>query len=491
MTTIRRLLLHLAALLGVVVALGGCRMDEPFDVPLLFEHEPESDRVDDTIPILFSGWETEPSRDDEKAWVLWPALRYARQGREKQFWVFGVPVYRRLVDDRGFDKVDAIVGPVMYGHSVDRGSYLTILPLGGTMRGILGKRYVASVLFPFFMYTEDDVTPEWKSVHILFPFVNFWYGGGRSGGRFFPFFAHYERKDADGRLAYKRTWVLWPFWQTLDNNLNSAGGEQHMWFLFPFYGRSDGPKTHQWTLMFPFLKYYENRGAGLGGPLWDLRAPFPFVHIMRGREREITDFWPFYGVKRRGTSYLTGTGAENFYRRFILWPIWHEEEQLNGDLQASRWWAMPFLWSFSSRNDVERWERREFKVWPLFRYKRWPDGRVALNILSPLWFQDPEGAFERIWGPLTRVYHEWRDEEGARRLDLLYGIYGERGYTSREGDEVAKTSLLFGLFQYERRGARRSLRFFWLPTGPDWGEGADRPREGYWDGGVGGERTPG
>jgi hypothetical protein len=486
-----RSLLTLFALLCCLAALGGCRFDEPIDASIIFDHEPGPDVTDDTIPFLFSGWETEPARDKTKAFLLWPFMRYERDGRTSQFWLFAAPVYRDRIDHRGFHDVDLIAGPVFYGHSADEGTYLTVFPLGGTLRGLLGKRYALGILFPLFLYTEDDIDPNFHSTHVLFPFINWWSGGGRSGGRIFPFYAHYERRDVGGRLAFKRTWILWPFWQTLDNNLNAPSGAQHMWFLFPFFGKSDGPETHSWTVLFPLFKYFENRGAGLGGPLWEVRAPFPFVHILRGRDRQITDIWPFYGTKEREIPFFTGPGHEAYYRRFILWPIWHEEDHVVGDVIEARWWALPLLWSYKTENAVEHWSKREFKVWPFFRYKRWQDGRVAVNIISPLWFQDPEGAFERIWGPLTRVYHEWRDDDGSYRLNLLWGLFGRRVYDAPEKVQVSRTSLLFGLIQYERRDEKKMLRFFFLPTGPEWGPGAEKPREGYWEGGVGGQRTPG
>lgn len=478
------------ALVATALALGaGCRMDEPFEIPLLYEHEPQPDRIDDTIPLLFTSWEVEPGKDETRVHILWPLLNYTREGRSKELRLLNIRVMSEKVDHRGFIDSDYILGPVFYGHSADEGSYLSVLPLGGTFRGLLGKDYSLAIVPPLFLYLRDK---DFTSTHILFPFVNVWSGGGRSGGRFFPFFAHYERADRDGRLAYRRTWILWPFFQTLENNLNSPAGAQKMWFLFPFYGRMDGPDTHSWTVLFPFFKYYENTGAGLGGPLWDLRAPWPFVRIVRGRDRSTTDFWPFYGESVKAVDLFSEAPGIRSHRRFILWPLWRDERERKGELDYSRWWLFPFLWSFTTEHEREGVQKREFKVWPLFRYKRWPDGRVAVNVLSILWFQDPEGAFERIIGPLTRVYHEWHDEEGARRLELLWGLYGERDFVSAAGEEVERVSILFGLIQYERRGGRRSLRFFFLPTGPDWGEGVEPPPSQDWDGGgFGGERTPG
>lgn len=468
---------------------AGCRFDEPVEIPLLFDHEPEEDRVQDTLPFLFTDFESIPAKDEERSHILWPFIQHVREGRESELAVLGVQVYRDRIDHRGFRDTDMILGPVFYGHSADEGTYLAVLPFGGTTRGLLAKDYALWVLFPVFLYTQEK---DWSSTHVLFPIVNWWSGGGRSGFRVFPFYAHYEREGAGGRLSYRRTWVLWPFWQTLENNLDSPAGAQRMWFLFPFFGRSEGPDTSSWTLLFPFFKYYENKGGKFGGPLYDVWAPWPFAHIVRGRDRSTTDFWPFFGYRERGFDVVAGPLRDTYKRKFILWPLWRDEEQQDGDTRYDRAWLMPFVWSYRTENVLTRREKREFKIWPLFRYKRWEDGRVAVNILSPLWFQDPEGAFERIWGPLTRVWHEWKDDEGASRKELLWGIWGEREYRSRANEDVSRTSLLFGMFEYERRNEHKELRFFWMPFGPSWGgDEAEPPPADPESPGTGGERTPG
>lgn len=489
--SIRALILALAALVAPLCA-SGCRFDEPIEVPFFFEHEPQEDRVVDTIPFLFSDTEYRPQKDERRTHILWPFLHYVREGREKEISFLGVQVYRDQIDHRGFRDFDVVAGPVLYGHSADEGSYLLILPFGGTTRGIFAKDYGLWVLFPLFgQFKEKD----WTSTHVLFPIVNVWSGGGRSGFRIFPLFAHYEREGASGRTSYRRTWILWPFWSTLENNLDSAAGAQRMWFLFPFFGRGEGPDTRSWTLLFPFFKYYENNGGKFGGPLYDVWAPWPFAHIVRGRDRRTTDFWPFFGMRERGYDVVAGELRDRYKRKYILWPLWRDEQQWEGDLSHDRWWLMPFVWNFETENRLTHRRKREFKVWPLFRYKRWEDGSVTLNILSPLWFKDPEGAFERTWGAVTRVYHAWVDDEGASRKELLWGLYGERDYRSYEGEEVSKTSLLFGMFQYERRDERKELRFFWLPFGPSWGDddedAPERPEPDHDRPGVGGQRTPG
>jgi hypothetical protein len=485
---LRRRIARWIGCLALATALAGCESFEPISIPLVYESEPGPDLADRTFPILLSGWTEKPQEDETRGYFLWPFVHYVREGRETSFGILGVDIYQQRVDHRGFIDTDCILGPVLYGHSADEGSYLTILPFGGTLKGKLGKSYALLILPPFFFYGEDNrgVGPEGdvaKTTWVLFPFVNWVKGGGRSGFKVFPFYAHYEKTDADGRDSYARTWVLWPFWTYQRNQLNCGKGEQRMFFLFPFYGRSDGPNTSQCAVLWPFFRWYENRGTSAGGPFWEFKF-WPFFAVHHGRYRDRLDFWPFWGHKERTVPIVTGKGGyERYERTFVLWPFFRWERQDSDLLETRRFFFAPFLWSFATEGKDGKGRSREFKIWPLFRYKEWPDGRLTVNLFSPLWFQDPEGGFERIYNPLFRIYEHGRTEEGGERTLFLWGLVQSRENEKRasftvhpflywneraKNDTSREENFLFGLFQYRRQGKERGLRFFWLPWFPTW-----------------------
>lgn len=491
--------------LGLVALLAGCASADPIVVPpLLYEQEAEPDLITHVFPMFLSGWEDRPSTDETRTYGLWPLYKIKREGRELQIGALGAYFYRRRVDHRGFEKLDVLIPPVFYGHSVDQGSYLTIFPFGGTMKGLLGKSYALGVLFPLYLYTEDNrgVGPARRaeheggepapnedvfvSQHVLFPFVNWVHGHGRSGFRVFPFYAHYERHDLEGREAYERTWILWPLWTHQKNNLNTSRGEagaQEMWFLVPFFGYSHGPKTTRWTVLWPFAKYYENRGTLAGGPYWEFKS-WPFFTIAHGRDRDQLDIWPLWGHKERLAAIaIHGGQYDHFERTFLLWPFLRWEHHETNALDYHKWWLLPFLWHYHTDDKEKKQEKDEFKIWPLFRRKSWPDGRVTINIFSPLWFNDPEGAFEMIYNPLFRIYESGRLPDGDERHLYAWGLvqhYENERRTetwvhpflywneARKDQSARDDNFLFGLFQIHRRGRERALRFFWLPEWPSW-----------------------
>jgi hypothetical protein len=477
----------LLALFALGFGLQGCVLGSAhLEVPLFFEYDPEPEETWTTFPFILSGKKQVHTADEERYYGLWPLFKYVREGREREFKILGASVYQQRYDHRGFEDLDMILGPVLYGNSADEGRYLSILPFGGTTKGILGKDF-GIFATPLFMYFEDETSVgTMKSWHAPFPFVNVVRGGGRQGGRFWPFYAHYERYDDEGHKAYDRQWIMFPFFTWQKNNLNSGdhpgAREQWMWFAFPFAGRAGGPNTSQWTVMWPFFRYFEDRRHTDTTPYWEIRAPFPLFIYGEGKNRERLDLWPFFGYKERRVPLNSG-GYMNYYRNFAAWPVWRYEVQSTDRYEDTKWFALPLLWSYHRENKQTGESTRTFKLWPLFRYKQHGGGRTTVNVLSPLWFNDPEGAFEQIYNPLTAIYdHTKTDKE--ERLKLLWGLY--MSHETAEDDDMIihpflfwdwekkdgskrDVAFLFGLFRYVRRGDYKALRFFWLPEFPSWG----------------------
>ncbi|GIW71581.1 MAG: hypothetical protein KatS3mg102_1123 [Planctomycetota bacterium] len=487
--------LRTAAALLVWIALGagagGClSAGEAVHLPLFFERESLPDSEWTALPLLLSGHQSRRAEDEERGYVLWPLFGWVREGRELELRALGIPWYRRWVDAQGFLKTDLLLGPVLTGHSRAQGRYLTVLPFGGTLHRKLGKDYLLWILPPLYVYTEDQRPAGlMRSHHLLWPLINWVEGGGYSGFRVLPLYAHYRREDLEGRLAFERTWILWPLWTHQRNAVNNPAGEQRLWQLWPLFGRLEGPDESMWQALWPLFRYYENRSTGAQGPYWELRAPFPFVVIGRGRTQSRTDLWPLWGRRERLLRIATEPGGfDRWQRHFVLWPLWRYEEHETNAFADTKWWLLPLVWSYARApkpgHEAELAPTRTFKLWPLLRYRRHADGRVTLNLFSPLWFNDPEGAFERIYNPLTRIYEHVENSERERLL-LLWGLFQQYSGPEGEGTIVhpwlfwdrssadgseRDTGVLFGLFRYLRHGSRKALRLFWLPPFPTWGE---------------------
>jgi hypothetical protein len=489
-----------ARLLPLVLAasfLAGCASADPISVPLAYDHEVEPDLITNIFPMFLSGFWDKPESDETRGYQLWPLYKYERNGREERLAVFGTAYfYSRRFDHRGFEKLDVLIPPVFYGRSADQGNYLAILPFGGTTKGVLGKSYALWFLFPLYLYTEDNrgVGPAhgadvFVSQHVLFPFVNWWSGDGHSGFRVFPFYAHYKRVDHDGNLAFDRTWILWPFFTHQRNALNTTAGEDagiDLWFLFPFWGQSRAPRSWQWSAFFGIVNYAETETRFPRRPFWRFKiAPLfvPILSLARGEGRSTTDVWPFFGVKTRDIELGKAGVYDHFERTFILWPFIRWEHHESDSLDYHKWWFLPFFWHYRTDDKRTGGVKNEYKIWPLFRYKEWPDGRLTVNIISPLWFNDPEGAFEKIYNPLFRIYERGRTPEGDERRLYAWGLVQQYDNSRRsetwvhpflywneekKDGSASDDYYLFGLFQVHRRGNQRALRFFWLPEWPTW-----------------------
>lgn len=352
---------------------------------------------------------------------------------------------------------------IIHGYSEDEGSYTTVFPFGGTTKGLLGKDDALWIGFPFPLYLWS-IDNEYESRHVLFPFINWIEGEGHSGWRLWPFYGHYKREDDKGRMAYDRTWLMWPFvtWQTNGANLVKTGKDgkeepvppTEVLAILPFYGSVHGPEIDEWDVLYPFFRYTSYpRDEG-----WELRAPFPFV-IMGGNNKGSGryDFWPFFGVKYR----------PGYMRHFLLAPIERWEHRDDEWVEDELFSIFPF---WQSHYHLDKKTNRSYsrsQLWPFYHHRREANGDLDIHALAIMFNRFPE--VEEMLYPFLRLYHYRRvAQAGSRETNLLFGLLGWRTVRKEGQDEYDRTSALFGLFQYRRKGPEKALRFFWLPEFPTW-----------------------
>jgi len=448
--------------------------------------------IETLSPLLFA--RSRRSLDGERSRTVWPfpLLLHRVQGEESSLVVlFGVPAilgsstpfrdafgmgpsFRDLPlggyrlnhkDEKGLlDKDRAIMPFMVWGKDKTEGSYFAMMPFGGTTKGLFGKDDAVWVGFPFPIYywanDEGFITQ-----HVLWPFVNWVKGEGRSGFRVWPFYGHYERRDEDGRKAYDRTWLLWPFvtWQTNGGNLRKRGKDgkvvrvppTKVLAVLPFFGTVRGPGKKETDVLWPLFRWTRLTKD----KAWELRAPFPFV-IVGGDEagRSRWDFWPLFGLKKR----------PGYVRHFALWPVERYEKREDERIRDVLFSLLPF-WQWHSHEDKEEGtSRKRWQLWPFVHYRREKDGTTDLQALS--WLFQRNDDFEEIYYPWTRLFrHREIPELGSKETQMLFGLASWRSVRKEKTPEYDRLSLLFGLFQYRRRGRQKALRFFYLPEWPLWG----------------------
>jgi hypothetical protein len=364
------------------------------------------------------------------------------------------------------------------------GKYLAIAPFGGTTRGFLGKDEMTWVGFPYPFYLSSRER-DFESTHVLWPFVNWVEGGGREGGRVWPFYAHYRRTDLLGREVYDRHWVMWPFVSWAENSAQQGVVDPDTGvfratptdelFIFPFYGKIEGPDDKDYTVLWPFFRYEEIPSTNF----WELRAPFPFFIMHHGNdpalaregrtsERFRFDIWPIFGFKERA----------GYRRYFALWPIYRYEYR-NDEVWAedTKLYFVPF---FQYHHHIEIETKDDYqrtRVWPFVHYRRGVKGDIELHVLAPILWDDPNG-FERIIYPFLRLYEYKRASWGGTQQRFLMGLASWRHEPPVSGvtDGYSRLSLLFGLLQFRSGGTnheesdRAGVRFLYLPE-ISWGGG--------------------
>lgn len=378
--------------------------------------------------------------------LLWPLFQYRQRGGSWDVTALPLFYFIAHMDHYGFLDKDLMVALVLWwGESPDEGNYLTLLPFGGTLRGLLAKDRVVWVLPPLYVRLDDKGT---VSQHVLWPVVNWIRGGGHSGWRVWPFYGRYTKRNPprpgedEGRLRYVWTFVMWPFY-TYQENLLDTDHPAITRVIFPFYGSIESEDYSETTYLWPFFKIREDRKTGTT----EYRAPFPFVTYAVGPSERRVDIWPLFGVYRRG----------DYRRHFVLTPIERYEEKNSPTERWYRFWLLPFWWDYYKIDKSTGATQREFSLWPLVRYERQMDGSVSVHAVAPEWFKDP-GGYEKYWGHFFRVYRYYREPDGREESNFLWGVYDMKtdpavGVTTRR---------LFGGLVELRRGADGDrLHFFW------------------------------
>jgi hypothetical protein len=313
-----------------------------------------------------------------------------------------------------------------WGEEPGEGSYLAVMPFGGTLKGKLLADEIDIYGFPLYIETRAG---EWESSHVLWPLIAWGSGDGREHFRILPFYSASDSENGSRRS------VAWPIVHWSEGKLPD-GREVSGWFVFPLVGHtaSEDASYEQTTVLYPFFEWahddvtgYEQRSVLWPFHVWDHR---PGVS-----EKEW--WWPFWGKFESETERAT----------FYLWPLGWDQEQKLHDGWERRQYFVPF-WMQSERG-VEPGvaEHTETRVWPFYASAESADGSSKLRFPEILPFFGWE-AGETVYSELLNLVRYESDAEGVSAWDGPFGIV-----------------------RYRRdESGNRTLRLFWwidLPLGRD------------------------
>ena len=121
---------------------------------------------------------------------------------------------------------------------------------------------------------------------MLWPIGSYTKGDGVSRFRVFPLYGRSTYKD-----KWKKTFVLWPLWTTVEYGYPNSRGSGFM--LFPVVGHVKLTDQETWMLIPPLFRWSR------GKDLTKLYAPWPFVQYCEG-STDLLYLWPAWGRKRQG-----------------------------------------------------------------------------------------------------------------------------------------------------------------------------------------------
>jgi hypothetical protein len=364
-------------------------------------------------------------------------------------------------------------------------NYTALLPFYGTLKNRLLRDEIHVVLFPLYSQTRkrDVVTRNY-----LFPFFHLRHGDGLRGWQFWPLVGSEHKQplwrtntwgDAVTNGGHHKFFALWPIW--LDSTVGlGTENPDHTFAILPLYSQQRSPRRDATTVLWPFFNVIDDRArkyrewqfpwplivfarpAADAAPAPSLRA-WPGAGESRDIGKTVNRILPFFNVGYNATH-----KTESY-----LWPVYLAKSVHSPPLERERVRLLFFLYSdLTERNTETGAELRRVDCWPLFTARRDLQGHRRLQILAPLEPLLPGNkSIERNYSPLWSLWRSERNAQtGAASQSLLWNLY-RRDTTP----ESRKTSLLFGLFQYQSAPAGKCWRLFYVPFGRT-GSSADQPR---------------
>lgn len=369
--------------------------------------------------------------------------------------------YKSDLQENGYREREYTLFPLIFArHAEDpERSFFAVFPIYGNMKHKYGKDRIQFFLFPLFLQTENYGV---KNSNLLWPFIGYYSGNGASGGRLWPI---YGQKTVGDSL--RDEFALWPIYMKRDREF--YGASINSFAILPFYYGLDMPGRKQRTYGWPFFTYIENTNRNF--KRYDM--PWPIVTFTRGDVNQNRIF-PFFSVKKE----------EDFETGYALWPLYSWRSHKLEDYEIKKKAIAYFL--YKDVQNIPRVEggrdSRAINLWPLFTYRRLPDGTAYFNFISPLeTFLQDNPPRERNWRPLWTIFRWDRDEEGNHVSSFLWNTF--RTESTKKGVKVElrpiipvisyentvekdKFHILGGLFGYskDKENNKKILKFLFIPV---------------------------
>jgi len=422
----------------------------------------------------------DPATDSEEWDFAYPILTYDRFGSQYRFQV------AQLLSFAGGENLASnavkrfTLFPLYFQQRATDPAlnYTAFFPVYGHLKNRLFRDEIDFLLWPLYVKTKrrtasspsaepDALAPAYRRLregkgdittdNYLYPIFHLRHGDELRGWQSWPL-AGWEQKGITYRTnsldeleligGHRKLFLVWPLF--FQNELDIGTSNPRREFVsFPLYSGLRSPNRDSSTYLWPLFTATNDRENHYRE--FDFLGPL-FV-MARGPGKTANRVWPLFSQAKKG-------GLESV---FYLWPVYRYNRAQAPPLDRRRTRICFFLYDDIVEEDIETHRSlRRTDLFPLFTARRDREGNERLQILALLEpFLPASKSIERNY---STVWSLWRSEKNARTRassqSLLWNLYR---HDTAPG--LRKSSLLFGLFQYQSTPEGKRLRLFYVPLG--------------------------
>jgi len=423
--------------------------------PFYYSEEKESDQTL-AFPPFFSVYKNSGVNSGEID-VLYPFLTHEYYTDEWRWQFFQLLSFAGGQQPDDFRTRQTTVFPVYFKQrSLDTNlNYTAVMPFYGHLQNRLFRDKIFFVMFPIYGQSQkkDIITDNY-----FYPFVHVRNGDGLHGWQVWPF-AGAEHKEITTETngfgdvttipGHEKSFVMWPFWLKQNLGIGTANPETFRASI-PLFAVTRSPNRDATSVMWPFFTWVDERER----KYHEWEGPWPFVIFARGEGKTTSRVFPLFSQ-----SHNQSLESDSY-----LWPLYRYNRTHSDALDWRSTRILFYLYVGVTEKNVQTGAQKLRRdVWPLFAWRRDFNGNTRLQIFAPLEsVLSNNRGIERNWSPIWSVWRAEDNPQASRSSrSLLWNLYR---YDEEPGHK--KTSLLFGLFQYQSEGEKGRLRLFYLPLSP-------------------------
>jgi len=406
--------------------------------PLFYRQQAEGQKQW-ALPPFFCRTST-PQVDWEEWEVFYPVIDYRRFGSEYRLELGQFLSFSGGNNQEGNGVRKSTLFPIYFRQrSPDTNlNYTALVPFYGHLKNRLFRDEIKFILFPLYSETrkKDVVTDNY-----LFPIFDRRRGEGLTGWEVWPLVGD-VRKSTTFRTnsthevetvgGYDHLFALWPFYFKDRAGLGTTNPAASLTVL-PFYSQTRSRARDETSYGFPIgFNAIDDREQGYVEHdfFWPL-------FVQAHGSKTVSRYFPFY-------SRASHNGMESIFYGFLLYKF-NRLQAYPLDRRRTR--ILYFLYSDTVERNTQSHEfKRRVDFWPFYTYDRELDGNRRTQVLAVLEPLFPNNrTIAREYSPLWALWRaEMNGRTGATSQSLLWNLYRRE-----KAGPSKKTSLLFGLIQYQ------------------------------------------